>query len=708
MLTQATVSATRTNGASYATKCTQNKKIKENTFVVIKNVPRATNTAISSPINATCKKSKKNQREKTENANMVPAAGLATLRANEDEEDDEEEKPPPPPLFVYFDIEARQEEGQHVANLLCAERDDRDQCEVFEGEQCVEAFLDWLEHQSKTDDPDVTRPVIAVAHNFQGYDSYFILDEYYKQKICPKQIVNGAKILSMDVGSLKFVDSMAFLQMPLSGFTKAFGLTELKKGFFPHFFNTQENQDYEGVIPAQDYYDPQGMKPARKQEFEAWHKTKREENYVFNFQRELVDYCVSDVRLLKEGCMQFQQEFKTLADFNPMQECITIASACSYYYRKKCLQEYTIAAEPDRGWHGKSKPHSFASMEWLHWIDHQLKQERHSTENVLAHAGNKGEHMIRLGARKIHVDGYDSQTNTLYEFQGCFFHGCPSCFPNRDQKHKKLNDMTMRQIHRTTQERNQVIREHGYAVVEVWECDWNAQKKADVRIQNFLAGLKLVPRLEPRDAFFGGRTNAIQLYGKAHPGEEIRYVDYTSLYPWVNKNCDYPEGHPVIISQPGHIDLTSYFGLVKCTIEPPCNLYHPVLPYRCGNKLTFPLCRTCVETQLKMPLLERRIDCPHTSEERALTGTWCTPEIQEALNQGYQLQKVHEIWHFPRKNKDLFTSYVNTFLKIKQEASGWPEEVGTDPTKRRQYLLDYEQHESIQLQYENIKKNPGK
>ena len=63
-------------------------------------------------------------------------AGLATLRAN-DPTMDEDDPPDPPLLFVYFDIEARQDQGEHVANLLCAESEDNDQCKVFEGETCI-------------------------------------------------------------------------------------------------------------------------------------------------------------------------------------------------------------------------------------------------------------------------------------------------------------------------------------------------------------------------------------------------------------------------------------------------------------------------------------------------------------------------------------------------------------------------------------------
>lgn len=88
--------------------------------------------------------------------------------------------------------------------------------------------------------------------------------------------------------------------------------------------------------------------------------------------------------------------------------------------------------------------------------------------------------------------------------------------------------------------------------------------------------------LEPRDAFFGGRTNAATLYHKADQsiGEQIKYVDVTSLYPWVNKNGEYPIGHPEVITRPSDQNIRHYFGVAKVDVIPPFELYHPVLPYR--------------------------------------------------------------------------------------------------------------------------------
>ena len=669
------------------------------------------------------------------------SAGLATLQANTrpDDEAQEEGTGPtnvlPHPLLVYFDIEARQDTGEHVANLLCAETSESDEQFTFRGESCIEEFLDWTQSLVRTPNPHIKRNIICIAHNFKGYDSYFILELCYKQYMKPEQLVNGAKILSLSFMGLKFLDSLSFLPMPLAAFPKAFGLQELKKGFFPHFFNTQDHQDYVGPIPAQDYYDPQGMSPARKEEFMQWHAERRAENYEFNFQEELLSYCQSDVRLLKEGCTKFATEFEHLAGFNPFEHCVTIASACNRFFRKHCLTPQTIASEPIRGWHHKGKPYSRAALEWLYWQEHVEREARHAAitpdewehhdlmaqaypdyphpfleEDYIQHAKNKGEQTLLIHGKPVLVDGYNPTTRTVYEFHGCFFHGCPACFPNRRVQIRMHDRQTMHDLYLRTQARDRAILQSGYSLQTMWECEWKRLKASSEDIQGFVDGLGLVDRLEPRDAFYGGRTEAVTMHAVADPdqGESIQYLDFTSLYPFVNKNCTYPVGHPVILTELESTDLTPYFGLAKVTVLPPYGLYMPVLPYRAHGKLLFPLCRSCVEEEIAKPLLERSHHCSHSDQERSLTGTWCTIEIEEALQQGYEIIKLHEIWHFTQTSTTLFADYINTFLKLKQEADGWPAAVGTDESKRQEYLTNYLEHEGVQLDYNAIEKNPAK
>lgn len=82
--------------------------------------------------------------------------------------------------------------------------------------------------------------------------------------------------------------------------------------------------------------------------------------------------------------------------------------------------------------------------------------------------------------------------------------------------------MSMRQIYQRTLERHQRIQEAGFNLIFMWECEWKQIKLTQLEIQQYLENLQLIPRLEPWEAFFGGRTNAIQLYCKVEPSEKIR------------------------------------------------------------------------------------------------------------------------------------------------------------------------------------------
>lgn len=57
---------------------------------------------------------------------------------------------------------------------------------------------------------------------------------------------------------------------------------------------------------------------------------------------------------------------------------------------------------------------------------------------------------------------------------------------------------------------------------------------------------------------------------------------------------------------------------MKVDILPPCGLYHPVLPYRRGGKLTIPLCRSCNQEQMPKNLLDKSHHCSHTPKQHTM------------------------------------------------------------------------------------------
>ena len=88
--------------------------------------------------------------------------------------------------------------------------------------------------------------------------------------------------------------------------------------------------------------------------------------------------------------------------------------------------------------------------------------------------------------------------------------------------------------------------------------------------------------------------------------------------------------------------------------------------------------------------------CSHSKEERSLVGTWVTFELFKALDCGYRLLNVYEIWHFDTVSDQFFKGYVDNFLKIKQEASGYPSWCQPDSEKEK-FIRDYEEAEGIRL-----------
>ena len=208
---------------------------------------------------------------------------------------------------------------------------------------------------------------------------------------------------------------------------------------------------------------------------------------------------------------------------------------------------------------------------------------------------------------------------------------------------------------------------------------------------------------------FGGRTGLSCCYHKTDNGERIDYVDYTSLYPWVNKYGTYPLGHPTIIKNPTDQNISNYFGVTKVDVIAPEKLFHPVLPMKIGEKCMFTLCAACGKTQLEKPWYERTNLCPNTEKERTMTGTWCTEEVKMAVRKGYRILKIHEVWHWreSKRKTGLFALYVNKFLKAKQESSGWPADCVTDEQKA-EYVSEYEKYEGILLDKEKIVVNPGR
>lgn len=558
------------------------------------------------------------------------------------------------------------------------------------------------------------KQVVCIAHNSSGFDCQFILRFAVEQMGMPPPeiILRGSKIIMMQLGKVKFIDSLNYFCMPLKAVPKAFGLdvnSELAKGMFPHLYT---DTAHDGYLPPLQYYSPDTMMPKDRKECIKWYKEAVRNKTKFNFWDALVAYCRVDVDILRRGCLAFRKIFLEKGRVCPFAECVTIASTCMLLYRVNFLPLSTIGLIPTHGYR-LCDNQSRVALEWLLWCEHKMGAR-------IIHALRGREYKLKEG---LTVDGYyetDTGVKHVFEFFGDYFHGCPRCKPvGRDESLTDEGDGaidTLNVRYERTMGIADRIRRAGYILHTKWECDFKREKETSVELQDFLrdsAHLFTEP-LNPRDAFYGGRTGNTVIQYDCAPNEKLKYVDVNSLYPFICKYSKMPAMHPEILLGDDisdvvgpNFDLANVEGLIACKILPPRDLYLPVLPVKMHQKLMFGLCRSCLES------LEQE-DCPHElEEERALSGTWVSDEVKEAVAMNYRILSISEIWQYNVVQYDratrtggIFAPYIDTWFKLKTLASGYPPECATDESKAV-YLAQCNEREGIDMELDDVCENPS-
>ncbi len=89
-----------------------------------------------------------------------------------------------------------------------------------------------------------------------------------------------------------------------------------------------------------------------------------------------------------------------------------------------------------------------------------------------------------------------------------------------------VNGETMQDLYLGTVKKICCLREQGFNVIEMWECDLKRELEENEEMRCYFEKYDLVDPLEPRDAFFGGRTNAAKLLHECKGQEKIRSVCY--------------------------------------------------------------------------------------------------------------------------------------------------------------------------------------
>ena len=651
--------------------------------------------------------------------------------------------------LLFFDFETDQSTGVHLpvyCFLQWVEFDDKDKIKVIkEGEK--EFGVNYLVFKQVGDFlfSERFRGFTFIAHNMKGFDGFFLLRYLFQEGIFLSTIANGQKLNYINIPSfdIRIIDSLNFLQMRLSDLPSAMGVEDIvkAKGYFPHFFTSPQTLNYVGPMPAPDFFGCFDMKEKGYNSFLKWYREETTKNPIFNFEESMKLYCKQDVKILKAACLKFRETvmdvtekievqpdklpdedlvernrkfnrdnnlldknvddpFEGEIDVKKKSDCLdtegvcdpfsylSIPGMCSAIFKAKFLKKNSIAQILPAGY--ENFKHSLVACEYLEFL--KRTKYKHLQYALNTQDGKE----IKLG--KYRVDGFDPIKKIVFEFYGCFWHGCPTCIKNPFDIHP-VKKVSYDSILNDTLEREQNLKKDGYEVQTIWECQWE-KMKTNTEVSEVVKNIHVKGRLNPRKGFQGGRTETrLLMYdiNNSKHGLGIAYADICSLYPTVNCKEYYPVGHPEIITA-NFEHFSKYFGLVQCEVLPPQNLTNGVLPCHFNGKLLFPLCRTCAENE--------QIDiCKHSERERVLYGVWTTEELKQAEENNYVVKKVFCIHHFARKSNKLFENYIKTFFKMKLLASKRP--CAETCEELDAFIEEMTKFEGIDLRKEDFKFNPG-
>ena len=218
---------------------------------------------------------------------------------------------------------------------------------------------------------------------------------------------------------------------------------------------------------------------------------------------------------------------------------ITLPSYINYCYRALAMPENSMAIIPPNGYTTTGRRNQSASA--ICWLEHQSVVNK----TPIMHARNSNE--VKIGP--YYIDGFaksESGPDKVWEFDGCvsawhwlniilnyifqYFHGCPRCASNRDSQHKEK----MAEKYKETMKKHQFIKDKGFELITIWECDFRAEIKANAELRDFVlplkARLKKYTNLRPRSTLRGGRTNNTRKSYTPRKGEILEYLDFTWVF----------------------------------------------------------------------------------------------------------------------------------------------------------------------------------
>ncbi|KAL3101740.1 hypothetical protein niasHT_022942 [Heterodera trifolii] len=484
----------------------------------------------------------------------------------------------------------------------------------------VDQFLDFLIHHGSR-----KAHTICIAHNGGKYDFHLVLEALHRRSYQPKTFVHQCFDLPQHLATVK--------------------------PFFPYLYIQRQHlhQRLDG-LPAIEFYSPNTMKTDKREKFLQWH-CNNNDSARFQLREQLIMYCVNDVAILREALLVWLYQRSGVVFYR--------STVWFIHLREGISVEDELPPNP---------ADTFASLS-----SKTLEPKCSGADWSVGEANIED-----TGYR---VDGFWRREPPLrplaIEWMGCYYHGdVPTVF-QIDDKSWLLAELLRILYERTMRRLFELEHTHGCELHVVWGCQWKERLRRDLELKKRFEAVFVPCPLDPRnDALRGGRTEPFKLHHVCSNDEEILCIDIVSLYPYVMKVNPFPVGNPRVLTrevllQPPTTPLpwtcssnNTFRGLLLVRVLAPRLIRVPLLGYRTKDgRFTFPLCAWCADRRQQRP-------CQHDNYKRSWVCAYTHVELNKALQLGYIVVDLFEVWNYDEWDDDLFSKYVNTFVGLKVQATG--------------------------------------
>lgn len=133
----------------------------------------------------------------------------------------------------------------------------------------------------------------------------------------------------------------------------------------------------------------------------------------------------------------------------------------------------------------------YEKKEWNTGAQTWLKYQEVKTKCRIQLAYNEGKKQLIIDGKRMKVDGYCKESNTVFKYNGCLWHSHPEnqCLEggySRNKVHPIISGKTHSEIYEDTMRRLKVLKTCCSKLMVSWECEWGKELQLKPALKDYL------------------------------------------------------------------------------------------------------------------------------------------------------------------------------------------------------------------------------